>query len=236
MPVPQLKPVHYNADLPSIGNIKYRPIYVSEEAAILQSIELSDNSEEFFDTMKNLISCATSVENVDKLTIAEFAYLVIMIRMRSKGENINMTVKKCANEECKKSFNFDIKISEAVKFINKDCKMSIAKINNSYTLNISPLLLENYREKKELESDDEYTLYTLKYMIKSINVDGKTYNDFTDEELFDNIISRLTKNEFDKISEALSKLFSLEVSYSYVCPHCKQEFYYKYEDPLDFLF
>lgn len=101
---------HYDIELPiSKQRVKYRPFLVKEERILLLAVE-----EESEDVLKSAIiqiidNCTFNKLQVDKLPVADFEYLFVLVRSRSISEIINLN-KKCT--ACDKDFEFEVNLND----------------------------------------------------------------------------------------------------------------------------
>ena len=235
MPLPKLKSAHFGVKLPIMGDITYRPIYMSEEGAIIQALELSKDKNDFNELMKKLINAASSIDDANKLALSEFIYLTLMIRMKSKGSYVEM-IKVCDNPDCKKKFEFNVDIEDSIKFINPTKVSLLVEVNEGLSLYIKPITIGDYFKRPEDMNTTDYTIELLSKMVTKAIVDKKSYDVVSPQELKENILSRLNQADFKVLNEKIGDLLNIEVSYEYECPHCHTEYNCTYENPFDFLF
>ncbi len=224
MNLPKLdKPIHIII-LPVSGQkIEIQPFVIKQEKSLLTSID-KKKKDELILIFEKLINDCVITENFDvkSLNMTDFFYLVLNIRMKSTGENINGTL-ICS--ECKKNTEFDINLEESISIENPECLSIIVKVNNGLSLKIIPTNINTLFNKEDIDIID-----IVSSSIDSVIYKKEIYTEFSQEELKNNILDVLTKMDFDKISEGMSSLAKMIIKFDFVCINCKHKNNYLTDD------
>ena len=93
MPLPKLSVPTYELELPSTGQkIKYRPFLVKEEKILLLAME-SEDEKQMTDAVKTILKNCIQTDKikVEDLALFDIEYLLLNIRGKSVGEQIELT-------------------------------------------------------------------------------------------------------------------------------------------------
>mgnify|MGYP000414471188 CR=1 FL=1 len=111
MTLPKMQTPIYNTTIPSTEeNIKFRPFLVKEEKALLIAQQSGDNNV-LVDTLKNIVeSCVQDKIDIDSLAMFDLEYLLLQIRARSIGEEVELifSCDTCDDVKAKASIVFDL--------------------------------------------------------------------------------------------------------------------------------
>ena len=132
MSLPKIAVKNYTITLPiSKKRVTYRPFLVKEQKILLSAVqEVKDNKNSnevqshLLENFKNVMSsCIVSSKfDMDDLTVVDFNYLFLQIRIASSGESVNV-VYTC---ECETKKEVNIKLDEIkVKFPTKEVEKKI---------------------------------------------------------------------------------------------------------------
>ncbi len=98
MTLPILNVPTYNITIPSTKKqIKIRPFLVKEEKLLLIAIE-EDSYDSIFNACKQIITnCTFGAVDVDSLKSYDLEYLILQLRIKSRGPEVSLPF-KCVNE------------------------------------------------------------------------------------------------------------------------------------------
>jgi hypothetical protein len=218
MTLPSLKlPVHI-IELPvSKKKVEIRPYVIKEEGSILTTLQ-SNDEEEVFSLFKRIINSCLLDETliIEELNMPDFFFLLLQIRMKSNGEVIDGSG-KCSG--CGKGTEFSVNIEESIVIENEDKIKDVVNVTDNIQLKICLPVVSN------LFSMDEKDLFKssmdlVAASIDTVIFDKKVYQDFTKEDLIENILGNLTKKQFAKITDAIDGLVKIKVALKYVCNSC----------------
>ena len=197
--------------------IKYSPFTVEQEKNILMALE----SEAINDLINNYIQvlniCVQDELDWDSLSIVDFINLIINIRSKSKGENLELQ-KKC--EKCGKNFDQTVLIEDVLKYKNENNLKDTIKINEELTLELKPLSHKFLYDLDTLKEEISLYIHTAAYSISKLMFKGKIYKIDDVEELKEKILSKLTYKHLNDIFKKCSNFVTLYLSVEFKCPHC----------------
>jgi hypothetical protein len=234
MKLPVLETPSYAVTLPlSNQKITVRPYLIGEELSFLTHME-QENKEgivnSYFDIVKNCIM--TKDFDIEKMSILDFVYTLVFIRSKSKGETVDVD-KKCRECEHEEAFSFDI--LKSLQVFNKEKTQDIFKPSDNVDIEIGVPTSSLFRTIASMEESDQVVLYTIAASIKHLSFGDKVYKDFSEEDLIENIIKRLTKKQIADLTKLISGLASLKSVVTATCSKCGNEQEYVTDDILDFL-
>jgi hypothetical protein len=225
LPVLQL-PVHV-LELPiSKRKIKYRPFVLKEEKSLLTSIN-TENKEDVL-KMFNLLVENCILEDgfeVRALNLVDFFYLLLHIRMKSTGENIDGN-QQCA--KCKKTTEFSVNLEDSIVIENSDCVEALVQVNEKLAVKIVPPKMTAL-----FDSEDHTPIDILASGIETVIYEEEVHTGFTTEQLITNILSNIPKLELDKISDGMENLATMSIKFNYVCNACAHVNEYKTQNISD---
>lgn len=236
MSLPKLSQKTYTETLPiSKLDIVYTPYTVAQEKALIQTIEQEGKDDKlkmlnaFFNMLNETVK---EPENIDlkSLSMVDFMYILLLTRAVSKGEkaDFNMECKSCG-----KKYESSQDLIKSCAIENENSDSFFHKIDDSVTLEIAPpkvSMLFDSAKKKSISDED-----VLAYSISSVNYEGEVYTDFTTDDVYESIISRLTKKQVDSALSNLDNLPYLVLRFESTCAHCNANNLLEVSDPSDFL-
>jgi T4 bacteriophage base plate protein len=116
MALPKISYPTFDVHLKSLNKkVKFRPFLVKEEKLLLMAKEAEDLPS-LLDTVKQIINnCCLEDINVDELPLFEIELVFIHLRLKSVGENLELTY-KCENiveeQPCGASMTFEVDLSQ----------------------------------------------------------------------------------------------------------------------------
>jgi hypothetical protein len=134
MALPKIDLPLYELELPSNGKkVKFRPFTVKEEKILLIAQESKD-PKQIMDAIKQIVNNCLMEYDIDKLSLFDLEYLLILIRSKSIENTVQFEIE---DPDTKEKIKLQLDLTEVI--VNKD---------------------ENH--KNTIQVSDEYTLY-LKY-------------------------------------------------------------------------
>lgn len=228
MALPKLSlPVH-SIELPiSKETIQFNPFVVKEEKNLLTTLD-TNNKEEVVKLFKMLVSSCVLNEGFDftEMNMVDFFYLLIYIRMKSNSEIIEGSL-PC--EHCEKKTQFEANLEDSLKIINPDTPAHTVQVNDQLSLEIGPVKIDSFFSGSETNLID-----IVANSIKTVVYDNKVYDEFTVQELKENILFSMTQKDFEPVADGIKKLTSLEIQFSFVCVNCGKTNNFKTDDVVNF--
>ncbi len=207
--------------------IEIKPFVIKEEKSLLTSIN-TENKEEILKIFNILIeNCVVTKDfNIKELNMVDFFYLILSIRMKSTGEEIEGSL-KC--KYCKKNTLFAVNLEESLKFENINKEIETVSVNDKLVVQ---MILPNINLL--FENDKLEVIDLICSSIKSIVYEEIVYNDFTIKEFKENILFNLTNQEIKKISDGLERLPKIKIAFKFICTNCGKENEFETEEIIDF--
>lgn len=233
--LPKIELPKHECTLPVSGiKVEYRPFVVKEQKVLLQAIEMGGNKKQISSAVEDVItSCTFGKINIKELPLSDVEFLVLILRSKSVGENIELTY-TC--NECKVKTEFELSLSDVnVDNINPvDDKIIL---HEDIGLVMKPLSYGDIDViMSESEDNIERGYSVIKASIKSVFDKDQVYSntDFTQEELTQ-FLETLPKEYFEKVEEYVSKQPQLTSEKKIKCINCGHETNIKLNGLNDFL-
>lgn len=221
MALPLYKHPVYTLTLPSTGKeIKYRPFLVKDEKNLLLA-QQSEEETNMIETLKNVIgSCILTKDvNVDEMPVFDLEYVFSQLRIKSVGENVELTF-TCRNKECKEKTNISFKIDpvlikspdhtnkidlfDDVGVVMKYANVGMLKQIKSLDLNDPEAILNLIIDSIEYVYDTESVYYTNKQSKKEMK----------------EFVESLPREASEKIKRFFETIPKLQQVIEYDCPKC----------------
>lgn len=207
--------------------ISYRPMNTKDMKQLLMFGQTSD-PRVIEDALDRLICSVIETPGfqIDNLITFDRIYLLVMIRINSKGGSLesSYTCSKCENQVAFTQNLTSFEITPMPKNPNKEIVVS-----DDFSLLIDYNTRRDQKEifkytKAKTEDALKTDLAMLNYaaLIKGVKVDGAvhTFPEFTYQDRV-NTFMDLPESVFDKIIDWDKKnAFGVQLSYDRVCPHC----------------
>lgn len=235
MALPKVECPTFFLTLPSTGEkIKYRPFLVKEEKILM--IALHDNQDTIVNAVKEIVeNCTFRQVDISKLTTYDIEYLFLNIRIKSKGNIVNLEF-RCQNEiavegeDEKKKCNYineievDLETVEIANLDKKRKKTIILDEKNHIGVELKePTLETSARLQDATQSKDLNRIYeTLNEFVDTIFQGEQVYDDYTIEE-FNEFIENLSDTQFQKINNFFENMPRLYKKIEIECEHCKSK-------------
>lgn len=242
MSLPTLTLPTFNVKLPSSGkSYKFRPFLVKEEKLLLMAAK-SKETEEIIATTKQIIaSCSLNPDlNINDLPFFDIDYLFIILRSKSVGETIDITLTcnhiKPEGEKCSTLFPAVIDTSKIEVIKNP-------KVENKIMLTDTTgvqLKYPKYSSMKMYMTEPDPFTRKMKVIYGSVDYifdSEKTYSakDFSKEE-FEAFFDQMTSQQIKKLDKWIDNLPYFQISLDVTCPKCGFDHKLKYKDFTSFFF
>lgn len=201
-------------------NVKYSPFNVEQEKALITALE-DNNTDDIIRNYEQILKgCVKDEIDWETLSVVDYITLIINIRSKSKGEAIELTKKECDN--CKKSFDFSVDISEAIIYENEDKTTKTIKITDQLTLEIRPLSYEFLYGLGEMKTEIDIITHTVAHCISKV-IYGKEIYKATPKDLKERMLKNFGRNHLEKIMKESKELITIKMKVFNKCPHCGYE-------------
>jgi uncharacterized protein (UPF0179 family) len=91
--LPKLVTPEHTIELPSTGEkVNFRPFLVKEEKILLTALEAGENSDIVKAIKQVMTNCILSDLDVDNISFFDFEYLFLMLRSKSVGNGLDLTI------------------------------------------------------------------------------------------------------------------------------------------------
>lgn len=213
MPLPKIIQPLFNITIPSTGvKTTFRPFTVKEEKILLIAQESKDANQIMLAVKQIVNNCVTNI-NIDKLAMFDLEYLLLMLRAKSVGNEIEFEVIDPDTEE-KVKLKVDVESIEVTKKKNHNNKIDL---DDNYVLIMRyPSIEDANTINKESQAES-----LLKLMLSCVDViaskDGEEVfklSDFTDKEVND-FLDNMSSSAIKKIQEFFSTMPVLKLSVPY---------------------
>lgn len=233
--LPQLNTdLQHTTTLPILKKkVSYRPFFVKEEKILLMAME-GEETTEMYDAILNVLSnCTFGKLNINTLSIIDVEWLMVQIRIRSKGE-ISEVRMKCKNkveklkvvppveEICNHITTIGIDLTQMRIDKQKDHNNVIhltkdIGLKMKYPTMTMLDLLSRSKDMKEIELSDEMLIAC----VESVFYGDKVYlgNDVPKEELI-RFFDSMTDDQYKKVKKFFSTMPKVKVDVPFVCAEC----------------
>ena len=214
MALPVLETPTYTLNLPSTEQeVKFRPFLVKEHK-ILMSLTNSSH-DEVSRVIKDLIDvCTFNTLNLNTLPSFDIEYLFVVLRSKSIGEVIPITL-KCKKCDTEIKTDIDLNKIRVEKGKNIDPKINVRD-------NISIVLEYPKFEEiiKAADGDNKVKIFDLVASCISKIINGsEEYNNFSQKEAQE-FLSQFTQDEFAKVEEFFENIPKVFQDVEATCPNC----------------
>lgn len=226
-----LQTPRYSCTLPSSNQlIEYRPYIVKEEKLLLIANE-SNDSEQIALTLKNVLELCTFAKiDIASLAIFDIEYLYLMIRARSRGEELELNIKcnnilKDTGVECGHSTKVKFNLISDVKVKRNELHTTKVALTEDITVymrypNFTSLLSSNGDVSTSSEKLNQAFIQLAKCIEAIISKDQEIYTkDYTVEDILE-FIESLTESQFTLLSQFIDTMPKVIGTISYTCKKC----------------
>lgn len=208
--------------------IKFKPVTAAQIKRLLQ--HENENDQLKIEQIIDKVICNSVVSedfNIDDLYLQDRIYLFFCIRIRSKGNTLELN-SNCEN--CKSQY------ISTINFTNIDCIELNDDIDYKIMLDKKSYIEMRYLKRKDLtemlkyekkmkynnELEKKVNMAFLAYAssIKSISFEGKTDENLTlDDKVY--FLDNVSENILTRIADWTSKNdFGISLEFDNICPHC----------------
>lgn len=233
--LPTLELPQHNVKMPIAGkDVRFRPFTIGEENLFITALSSGSKANVATSFIELVQNCVSGGYDVASSCLPEFFYLVLMIRCKSKGEEVDIDV-KCDNEECGKHFPTVVNVEKSIKWKNKEVTSTFVEVTDRIGLKIVPTKTEFLTQVETLDAESVSAVeWTICNSVESVMFDKQLYKDFSIDELRERIVSRLTQAQMEKVVEKLDELISLYLHMEAKCPFCGETTERDIRDIFDF--
>jgi len=232
MSLPKIAVKNFTITLPiSKKRVTYRPFLVKEQKILLSAIEESkmmnknEGESHLLSNFKNVISsCIVSSKlNLDDLSLVDFNYLFLQVRIASSGESIDlMYTCSCGTPKEVKVNLDDVKVKTKGKTEKKiEIGPDMGVIMGLPKLRVSSYMFQG-------TSDVDKILKVVASSIQQIYDSENVYD--TDSHTVDEIlefVESMPTDSLEKIKDFFDDLPHIEYKTTVECPNGKEELYIK---------
>ena len=219
MNLPKLEtPIHLITLPISKQKLEIKPYVLQMEKSFLTTIN-SEKSEEIYNTFKTLVnSCVVTKDfEIEDLNMNDFFYLLIQIRMKSNGEEIDVSY---ACSECKKMSECTFNLEKAISVENIEKIKDVVKITDDLTLEITNPPTKALFSLDEEDDDLTSMLNIIASSVSKVIYKDEIFTEFSTKELTENILGNLTQTEFQKMNDCVDALAKLTIKFEFTCVNC----------------
>lgn len=181
MALPKIELPLFEVDLPMTGkNVKYRPFTVKEEKILLLAQE-SNDVDQMVLSIRQVINNCLQDANVDKLSMLDVEYLMILLRSKSIDNNVEFFITDPETAE-KVKLSLDL---NTVKIMKADNHSDMIKLNEDYILKMRYPTLNEFASliKNGVNNNENNYKIMLACMDQLLSKDEVyRFEEFTDEE------------------------------------------------------
>lgn len=220
LPEINVLPVHNLKLLVMDKDISFSPFNVQQEKALLVALE-ENITDDIIRNYENILnSCLNDKIDWESLSVVDYLTLIINIRAKSKGENIELTKKEC--KKCKKPFDISINVEDSLKYGNVDNKKDIIKIADKLSFELSPLNYKFLYGLEKIQDEMDMYIHTAKHCISKVFWGNDIYKPSPDE-LAEKVIKNLRRYDLEEIFKKCGELINIYMDIEYVCPFCDEK-------------
>jgi len=197
--------------------VDFSPFTVEHEKAIITALDGNDTNAVIKNYESVIKSCLKTELEWDSLSVVDYINLIIFIRAKSKGENIELRRESCS--KCKEPFEFSINIEDAVKHKNVGCVKEVIELSNELSLEIAPLNYKFLYGLDKVKTEMDMYVHTAAYSISKVFWNNEIFI-ASPEDLKQNVIKNLRRSDLEKIFKKYADLATIYMEVEYKCPSC----------------
>jgi len=214
MALPLLTTPEYDIEVPSTKEtITIRPFLVKEEKVLLTALEGGDEKEIVKSIKQVMKNCIQSDIKIDALSFFDFEYIFLMMRAKSVGDVIELTLEHHCGEMNKVGIDIN---SIEVEF--SDDHSDTIKLNDDIGIKMKYPTISNTDMFTDANDIDKM-FQIMETCIDYVYDDDKVYDEFSKKEL-KTFIESMNKDQLEKIMDFFNTMPSLEHQVEYTCTNC----------------
>lgn len=209
--------------------IKFRPFLVKEQRLLLQAQEEKNDKQTVNAIVSILKSCTFGAIDIETLNITDFEFLLLNVRSRSAGSNVNLNV-KCKHCQTSNEVNFsinDLTLTENASVANP------VEISEGFFIEMvypsAATILKFSRSNKE-----EQTINIVKSCLKSIIHGESVYllENQTSEQIT-KFIDELSADQLEKMIKFIESMNTNYLPVEFDCQACHENNKVRFEGLLE---
>jgi hypothetical protein len=220
----------FDVKIPSTGDVlKFRPFLVKEQKILLMAFN-SDNPNQIYDALKQVINncCVTENANLDNLFIYDIEYLFLKLRVHSINETLTLYFHPRGGTDCKacnEVREVTINLNEAEMVFPEESVDNVIYLDNTLTKGLKLKqadlsVIENLKNKDSL--DDLDIVFEIFWKCIDCIFDGDSVQYTKDIPLEEGVnwLETLPVNVFDDIQKFFDNSPYLKQEVSVKCDEC----------------
>ena len=216
--LPSIATPEFETTIPSSGQkIKFRPFLVKEEKILYFALESGEQNEMISAIKKIFENCILSEFNFDKLSYFDFEYIFLMLRAKSVGESIELSLTHNV-ENCGHVNSLAINI-EDIKMQTNENHNDKFMLNDDIGIKMKYPTIDTMGMIQD-QSSNSFDL--VRNSIDFVYDNENVYDEFSDEEA-DAFLESLSKTQFEKITQFFETMPKLRHEVKYKCGKCNKE-------------
>jgi hypothetical protein len=225
MALPSLVAPEYETIIPSTKQtIKYRPFLVKEEKILYLAMESGEEKEILHALMNLLKSCILDEVDTNVLTTYDLEYLFLNIRAKSVNDVINLNVKHQDQETCDGVTKIEITISDVnISHDENHVYNLVLDEKTGLGLELKDPAALDLGEVVDTKDEFDAVFGMVHKCVKLVFDEHNVYDNFTEEELKQNILDNLNQEQFEKLMSFFNTLPALKHEVEYTCSKCKEK-------------
>lgn len=219
--LPNINSPEFSLDLPSSGKtVFFRPFLVKEEKILLMALE-GNKKEEIDNALAQILTnCVKYDGDVMDLPFIDLEYIFVNIRAKSIDNIIKLRVGHKDTANCNHLTDYEIDINDVeVENLDNDNKIML---NDSVGLVMKYPTLKTTNFILESKSNIDNIFSTIAACIDYVFDNESVYEDATFEEKM-SFVENMSKQQFEKVMDFISKLPTLKYDIKYTCDVCSRE-------------
>lgn len=224
MSLPIVNTPEFYCTLPSSNEeIKFRPFLIKEEKILYIALESNDPTA-ISNAIVNILSNCILTEgiNVRKLASFDIEYLFLMLRSKSVGELIDISVPHSESIECTHYNKVQINLEDIKVISEEEHTNKISLTDNLGVIMKYPTIEMLSSIEKSEDNKFEQMFNMLAKCIQSVWDENKLYEEFSDEDAL-NFVHSLSKSQFERLLTFYNTMPKLKHVVKFKCTECGTE-------------
>ena len=220
--LPTIATPKYDMIVPSTGEtLTYRPYVVKEEKILLIALESEDElaiERSIADLIK---SCVETPFNIKELTNFDMEYIFTVLRSKSVGEGIKLSI-PCEAEDCDNKTNIVIDLEELRIDNLEKAQDTHIKINDEISVDMKWLGYGDRLSQAQRKTNTEALINTIAKSVETIYQGEKTFacKDAPFKEVVA-FVESLNSEQFQTIGDFLTNAPALAYTIEFDCTACE---------------